>query len=130
MPSPARALIVACAVLFPGATLVSMAASGCESQAYIPLPVYEASVPDTTVVAMPDTGLGDTSADVGVVSADASADVSPDVASDAGMDSSDGEATDGRSDAAEDAHDAATDSMKEVDGAADGGTAADAAEEG
>jgi hypothetical protein len=125
MPSPARAFSVACAVLFPGATLVSMAASGCESQAYIPVPIYEAGVPDTTVVVMPDTGLGDTSADVG----DVSADVSPDVESDAGMDSSDGETKDGRADAegtdakGEDASDAATDSIKEVD-------AGDAAEEG
>ncbi len=64
MLSPARALLVACALLVPGTTLVSMAVSGCESTTHIPLPVYEASIPDTTAPPMEDTGAGDAATDV------------------------------------------------------------------
>jgi hypothetical protein len=120
MSSPTRALLVACAVLFPGATLVSMAASGCESTTHIDVPVYEAGIPDTTLPPFPDTGAGDTATDAPAdVAADASADAVPEAEStDAErMDgkTSDGASKDGRSDAegsdarGEDAADARSD---------------------
>ena len=138
MSSPTRALLVACAVLFPGATLVSMATSGCESTTHIDVPIYEAGIADTTLPPFPDTAAGDSSADAAADdTADVSADVAPDTSStDAETTdgkTSDGASQDGRSDAegsdarGEDAADAHPDVGNEAGG---DGSRADAGEAG
>jgi len=113
MPSPVRTFFVACAILLPGAAIVSFIASGCGSSCsedpdcvngHVAVPMYEASIPDTTVPPVQETGTGDVTADAtndattmdGSPDAEVSEAGSSDASPDGGLD--DGAPVDGASD--------------------------------
>jgi hypothetical protein len=117
MPSPKRALLAAGAVLLPGATWISIAASGCDqSLKYQEVPVYEAGTLDTTQPPMPDVGEPDSGADADAAPADASADVAID------GETPEAEAKDGETEGGGDAQaDSAVDAMKPAEAGEAGG---------
>jgi hypothetical protein len=128
MLSSKRAVLAAGAVLLPGATWITIAASGCDqSVKYQEVPVYEAGVLDTTQPPMPDVALPDTAADADAAS-DAMEDASADVASDS--EAPEAQANDGETEGGDAEHvdgadaehaDSAGDSMSPEAGEAGGG---------